>query len=302
MKIRSNDIEKILGFEINIELKKRIEDFNFEYENLTKDERDSYIVKVLDVLFNDITYSGEHRIDEWEKGWNDNLEMFKSTNDIEYLIPKYHGKYKLVRWMGDIIKPKTTNFDYKIHICFIDAILQHYINCENVFEFGCGPAYHLLRLNGFNDKLKLFGLDWTKSSQQIIKEINTNMNLNITSYNFDFFNPDYSIDIPKNSLFYTVAALEQVGKNFKPFVDFILNKKPEICIHLEPISELLDENNLLDKLSILYFKKRKYLDGFLTYLRQLEKEDKIEIIKQQRIFSGSYFIEGHSLIVWKPKK
>ena len=68
------------------------------------------------------------------------------------------------------------------------------------------------------------------------------------------------------------------------------------------MSELLDDNNLIDSLSVKYFDKRKYLNGFLSHLNNLEKEGKIEIIKQQRIFSGSYFIEGHSLVVWKINK
>jgi len=38
----------------------------------------------------------------------------------------------------------------------------------------------------------------------------------------------------------------------------------------------------------------------LPHLEKLEKDGKIKIIKKQRIYSGSYFIEGHSLIVWKP--
>ena len=74
-----------------------------------------------------------------------------------------------------------------------------------------------------------------------------------------------------------------------------MDKSPDICVHLEPIDELLDETKLIDKLSIDYFRKRNYLNGFLPYLEELEKENKIEIITKQRIYSGSYFIEGHSL-------
>ena len=80
----------------------------------------------------------------------------------------------------------------------------------------------------------------------------------------------------------------------------MLEKKPGICVHLEPIDELLDDNNLIDDLSIKYFRKRNYLKNYLPYLENLEKNGKINIIKKQRIYSGSYFIEGHSLIVWKP--
>jgi hypothetical protein len=69
---------------------------------------------------------------------------------------------------------------------------------------------------------------------------------------------------------------------------------------MEPIDELLDKDILVDNLSIKYFRKRNYLNGFLPYLESLEEKNKIKILKKQRIFSGSYFIEGHSLIVWKP--
>lgn len=296
------NIEDILGFELSPEIKKRITDLKLEYVSLTQEERDNYLLHVIDILTSDITKSGEHRINEWENGWGENLKLFKESKDINDLIPKYHGKRKIVKWMGDVIKPITENFDYKIHICFVDAILQEYLkDIKNIYEFGCGPAYHLIRLNEWKKDLNLNGSDWTNASQNIIKEINETLNTNINGFNFNFFKPDYNINFPEKSGIYTVAALEQVGENFKDFVDFLVEKKPEICIHMEPIDELLDETKLIDNLSIRYFRKRNYLKEFLPYLEQLEKEDKIEIITKQRIFSGSYFIEGHSLIVWKVK-
>jgi len=302
MKIIPEDIEQILCFKLNKTLKQQVLDFDLKYRDLTKEERDDYILDVINILSNEIIYSGEHRINDWEKGWHENLQKFKETKNIENLIPKYHNKHKILRWNGDIIYPLTDNFDYKIHICMVDAILQHYLkDCQNVYEFGCGPAYHLIRFNKFNNNINLNGLDWTITSQEIIKEINNVLDININMFNFNFFNPDYKIDIKEKGGIYTVAALEQVGENFKPFVDFLISKKPDVCVHLEPIDELLDENNLIDKLSILYFRKRNYLKGFLPYLEKLEQENKIEIINKQRIFSGSYFIEGHSLIVWRPK-
>ena len=302
MKITHKEIEGILGFEIDNSLKQTINGFNLEYRELSAEERDGYILHVINVLTSDITKSGEHRINEWEKGWDENLINFKNSKNIEELIPKYHGKNRIVRWMQQPVMPITKNFDYKIHISIIDSVLRHYLNdIKNVFEFGCGPAYHLIRLNEYNNNFNLHGSDWTVSSQNIINQINDVLNTNIKPFNFNFFKPDYNVDIPENSAIYTVAALEQIGENFKDFVDFLLEKKPEICIHFEPIDELLDENNLIDTLSIKYFRKRNYLNGFLPYLEQLEKENKIEILNKQRIFSGSYFIEGHSLIVWKVK-
>jgi hypothetical protein len=302
-KINTNTIEDILKFKIHPKVSEMINDFNLEYEYLSKEERDSYILNVINILMSDISKSGKHRINEWENGWDENFKMYIHTKNIDFLIPKYHGKYNILRWKGDVIKSKTPNLDYKLHISFVDSIINHYVgDNKNIFEFGCGPGYHLIRLNDYNNKLNLYGCDWAKSSQMIISEINKNLNLNIKSFNFDFFNPDDNIEIPDDSMIYTIAALEQVGDNFKQFIDFLLNKKPNICINMEPIDELLDNNNLIDNLSIKYFRKRNYLNGYLPYLEKLEGEGKIEIIKKQRIFYGSYFIEGHSLIVWRPKK
>jgi hypothetical protein len=299
--ITYKDLEKILGFEIELEVKERLENFNLQYRELNKEERDNYVLNVINVLTNDITKSGEHRILEWENGWGENLKLFQKNKKIEDLIPKYHGKNRIIKWMGEPVLPLTENFDYKIHICFVDAILRYYLNgVENVYEFGCGPAYHLIRMNNFNPKLKLNGSDWTNSSQEIIKEINEILDIKINGFNFNFFKPNYDIEIPENSGIYTVAALEQIGSNYKKFVDFLLLKKPKICVHMEPVDELLDDNKLMDSLSIKYFRKRNYLNGYLPYLEKLEKEGKIEILNKQRIYNGSYFIEGHSLIVWKP--
>lgn len=302
-KITQESIENILGFKMPDNVVKKFNDFNLEYETLSAKERDEYLLHVINVLLSEnIVKSGDHRIQDWENGWGENFELYKQNKDENLLIPKYHGKYNLIRWCGDLIKSKTENLEYKLHICLVDSILQHYIGeNKNVFEFGCGSAHHLLRLNNFNNDLNLTGCDWATSSQKIIKQINENLNTNINGHRFDFFNPDYSIEIQEKSAVYTLAALEQVGDKFKSFVDFLLDKKPSVCIHMEPIDELLDSNNLIDKLSILYFRKRNYLNGFLPYLEELERNGVIEIIKKQRIFYGSYFIEGHSLIVWKPK-
>jgi len=299
--ITHKDLEKILGFEIDVEVRDRLNGFNLQYRELTKDERDDYLLNVINVLTNDITKSGEHRLVEWETGWGENLDKFLETGSIGDLIPRYHGKNRIVKWLGDSVLPITENFDYKIHICFVDAVLRHYLKgIDNIFEFGCGTAYHLLRMNEFNNKLNLNGTDWAVSSQKIIGEINKELGTNINGINLDFFKPDYSIDIPENSGIYTIASLEQIGENYLELVDFILAKKPNICVHMETIDELLDDNTLMDSLSIKYFRKRNYLHGYLPYLEKLESQGKIKILNKQRIYSGSYFVEGHSLIVWKP--
>lgn len=301
-RVTVKDISDILGFEVPSYVANMIEGFDLRYENLTEKQMNDYLIHVVDVLTGDIVKSGAHRIDDWEKGWGENLEMYRQYKDINSLIPKYHCKNRYVRWMGKIVNPITTAFDYKIHICFIDAIIHHYLNrgYNSVYEFGCGPGYHLLRLRESRPDLEITGLDWAKSSQELIGEISKSLSKPINAYNLDFFKPDYNIDMSFNSIAYSVAALEQTGSNYVKFVDYLLDKKPGICINMEPIAELLDESSLIDNLSIKYFRKRNYLHEYLKHLEWLESIGKIKIIDKRRTWSGSYFIEGHSLVVWKP--
>lgn len=302
MKINIEDIENILGFTLEKDIREQFCKCNFNYFPLTEKEYNDYLVDVVNVLMKDIVKSGEHRIDDWENGWGENLNKFIASNNIEDLKPRYHSKNKLVRWNKQVVNPECSNFDYNIHKIFVDSIIKHYLkDVNNIFEFGCGPGYHLLRIKDYFPTKNLYGADWTVASQNLIAEINSKLNTNITGFNLNFFKPDYSIQIPENSGIYTVAALEQVGENYKKFVKFLLEKQPTVCVHLEPIDELLDETQLIDNLSRHYFRKRNYLKGFLPYLEDLESQGKIEIIKKQRIYTGSYFIEGHSLIVWKVK-
>ena len=69
---------------------------------------------------------------------------------------------------------------------------------------------------------------------------------------------------------------------------------------MEPIAELLDKNKFIDFLSIKYFQKRNYLEGFYTGLKSLERGGRIIIHDEKRTNIGSLFIEGYSIIVWSP--
>ena len=73
-----------------------------------------------------------------------------------------------------------------------------------------------------------------------------------------------------------------------------------MVVNLEPIAELLDKNNELENLSIKYFLKRNYLKDYLNYLKKMEKKKKIKIIKTRKSYFGSLYINGYSLVVWKP--
>src|SRR3990167_6037851 len=263
-------------------------DKRFTY--LTKKEEDLALIQIIDTLLNPwIIHAGKHRKKQWEKGWEQNLK----EKSIE---PHYYGKYKVNRLNGRFIKALDKNYERDALYSIVDNLDKKYLkDVDNIYEFGCGTGHHLKRIQLINTEANLYGLDWVKSSQKLVKKLGFN------AYNFDFFKPS-KLKLEPNSGVYTVAALEQVGTNYKKFVSYLLKNKPSVVVHIEPIEELLDPANLLDNLSIKYFRKRRYLSGYLTYLRKLEKQGKLKIIEARRSGVGSLFIEGYSVVVWTVKQ
>jgi len=301
--ISAGEIEELLGAPLSLALRADCIHADLRYEELTQQERDAYILEVVEMLAsNDLPVAGEHRLPDWENGWNQELAALQRGEDPKHFIPGYYGKHRLLHWKQRIIRPLIPYFDYRIHRILVDWLVETYLgSVDALYEFGCGPAYHLMRARHYNPGARLVGLDWTEASQRIISGVvASGVETNIEGRNFNFYEPDFSLDLRNNSGILTVAALEQVGDRFEPFLQFLMEKKPRICVHMEPIDELMDPNCLIDRLSVLYCNKRNYLKGFLTRLRELQRENKIKILREQRTYTGSFFIEGHSVVVWSP--
>ncbi len=270
--ITIKEFEKVFDEQLDDYVRQKISEYDFSYEEVSIKKRDEIIMQIINVLLdNDVNKAGKHRHDQWEKGWKQNLTEILNSNK-KGNIPKYFGKYKILRWKQKFIKPLNEDFELNSLAIIQNWIFNKYLkNAENIYEFGCGTGHNLFRVREINQNAKIFGLDWTESSQKIIKKIAKEKNdEKLFAKKFNFFKPDYKFKLGKNSTIFTVAALEQTGSNFDKILRYLLKNQPSICIHIEPISEVLDNSNLLDYLSISYFKKRNYLTGFLDYLKKLE--------------------------------
>lgn len=303
MLIKPKDVAKLFNDNLSEYVKKKILEYKLAYSPLEKNEEEQVVIKIIDTLLDPfLVYSGPHRLKQWEKGWGQNLIEFKKEKTAGSVFPHYHGKHEINRLNQNFVKGISPNYERNMLYVILDYVFDKYLRgVENIYEFGCGTSHNLLKAHEINPSANLFGLDWAKSSQKILQQMaDSGLVKNIKGYNFDFFNPDKKIKLADSSAVYTVAALEQVGSNYKAFVSYLLKNKPAICIHIEPIAELLDESRLIDNLSIKYFRKRNYLHGYLDYLRKLEKEGKLKIIEAKRTYIGSLFIEGYSIIAWRP--
>lgn len=300
------DFSLVLNEPLSVKIKDKIKELNIEYVRLTPEERDECIKASVKILLDpEFDKSGEHRLSKWEKGWSENLQSFKNKGKSGLLPAYFSLNRELVnwsRWKQEYIKPLQKGFDYKILSIILEWLFEKYVmDADSIYEFGCGTGHHLLRLREFNKTAKIYGLDWTEASQNTIDEmIAKGIAENIYGRKFDFFNPDKSLILGENSVVYTVGALEQVGDKHKKFINYLLKNKPKVCFHIEPIGELLDESNLVDYLAKEYYKKRNYLSDFISHLKFLEKEGKINIQKEQRTYLGGSLLTEYAVVVWAP--
>ena len=275
---------------------------DFSYRSLTSVERDESLIQTVSALLSELPTAGVHRQNDWESGWGQNLEDLERNSDESSIIPKYFNKFNLVRLRQELIAPVHKNMEHQMLGFILDWISDEFLaDFSNIYEFGAGTGHNLLRFRKRNDSATLWGLDWARSSQNIIQRIaERREDSNIRASYFDYFNPDETFPLADSSAVVTVASLEQIGTRFEPFLSYLMENSPRLVVHVEPIGELLDQDNLMDYLSLEYFKKRNYLSGYLTRLQELESRRKIQIIKAQRSHMGSFFIDGYSIIVWRP--
>ena len=300
--ISLEEIEQTWEISASNWLQSEFRKLDFTFHSLTSFERDESLIQTMNALLSTLPTAGVHRQNDWESGWGQNLEDLERKSDETAIIPKYFSKFKLVRWRQELVAPVHKNMEHQMLGFILDWISDEFLgDFSNIYEFGAGTGHNLLRFRKRHDSTILWGLDWARSSQNIIQRIaERREDSNLRANYFDYFNPDETFLLTNSCAVVTVASLEQIGTRFEPFLNYLMKNSPSLVIHVEPIGELLDQNNLMDYLSLEYFKKRNYLSGYLTRLRELESRQEIEILMAQRSYMGSFFIDGYSIIIWRP--
>jgi len=301
--ITHKDFEEAFGEELDSFTISKIKEYNFSYSELNSIEKDELFLTILKTLdSSDVKKSGAHRKNDWELGWNENLMEFSKNINLLSLIPKYFGKFPYVRWKKQFVKPINLEFEYNMaKVLQYWLFTKYFSDIDNVYEFGCGTGHNLIRVNEINSTVKLYGLDWVDTSQNILKIINEQLGIKIYGDKFNFFDIDKEFKLIENAGIFTFAALEQLSDHYDDFIQYLIEQNPKVCVHIEPMGEYLDFNNLNDYLSLKYFEKRNYIKDFRKYMLGLESLGKIEILQNQRSNIGSMFVDGYSILVWRVK-
>tara|TARA_E500000331_G_C17191838_1_gene685268 strand:+ start:325 stop:1263 length:939 start_codon:yes stop_codon:yes gene_type:complete len=304
-KLTVRDFEKCFGRPVSDYVRRQIDKYDFSYFDIDDEEYQRLVIFCINSLKKDLKECGSHRQEEWQQGWNENWNSFKKSEDLNDLFPRYYTREKdmLLRFDGKLIRPKSLKFELNTHNVIISHVADLFMrDVSTIYDFGCGTGKNFLPISAVNPNAQLVGADWTQASGKIISKLSKTSEIKCKFSLFDFFNPDKDLKIQPNSAVITVAALEQVGKNFDKFLNYLIESKPEICIHVEPIVEFLDpDNNILDYCMYHYMNKRNYLNGLYERLKNLEKDGIIEIISANRVGLGGFWTEGTSIIAWKVK-
>lgn len=277
---------------------------DYRYDVPAGAERDRIVVRVKEHVDSDKpTQVGEHRAALWESCWSDNLQKFIDGGyDPDRLVPDFIKPGQPVRLNQDYVIPASARFELDFfQVCRAFLFDRFFAGVPSVYEFGCGSGFNLLALARQQPGKKLCGLDWSRSSNETLNLVGKRLGLDISGRHFDFFKPDASLELGPAGGVLTMCALEQVGERHGAFVEFLLAKKPAICVNMEPLLELYDESNLADSLAIGFHRKRGYLEGFLTRVRQLAGEGRIEILEERRFYFGSLYHECYSYVAWRPR-
>lgn len=282
---------------------KMIREKDFRYRRFDKKERDNVILQVLKKIEGDTQVIGApERKDVWEHGWAENLRSFvESGGDFDKIVPKFIRENQPIRYAGDYIMPVNPKFEYDFMTVFRLWLFRKYLSpFDTIYEFGCGTGINLVLLASLFPQKELYGLDFVKSSVELVDKIGESGAGNIKGRLFDMIEPDESLQLSQNSAVFTFGAIEQLASKVEKFIRFLLRNKPKLCIHIEPTIELYEGDDLFDYLAIKFHRKRGYTENLLPYLHELEGQGAIQLVKVKRLYLGSLFMEGYTYFIWKP--
>lgn len=259
---------------------------------------------LLDKIEEGFSVSGPERWKDWNQGWGEVTHDYKETKCFSDLIPVFptispKDKYRnILRDRGRFIEVEDSAKEYHDASVFgrKENAFYEYVSPDwSWVDIGCGLFVNSMGLAREFKKINYIGLDWVDSVESLGKEIAKNTGENIYGIKFDMFHPHH-ISLPKTFCVITSGSMEQLGTNHSKILKWILDIKPKIVIHFEPMYELYS-NSVVDFTAKQYSKARNYLRG---YLPALQGNNNIEIIKVERGV-GCRYHEGETLVVWRPR-
>ena len=161
-------------------VKNEIKKYNFNFSKISFNQYLKIILSILKKIDEDKQIIGsKERQKVWFDGWNENLKEFKNSGfKYEALVPKFVRPNNPIRLL---------NFINVYRTWFLE---KYFSDFENIFEFGCGTGFNLLRASELFPKKFLYGSDFVQSSVDLVNLISKSKKLNLKGSLFNMLSPD----------------------------------------------------------------------------------------------------------------
>ena len=276
--------------------------YDFEFEAFDQMARDAAMLNVLKRI-DGFQPVGAHRAGIWRMAWEDVATRYReSGGEPASLEPHFIGGTSIMRLRGNYAQPMDPRFELNFFRVLRAWLFRRFISPEVdvVHEFGAGSGYNMVALAGMRPDLQLHCWDWAETAVDLVRQVSVDHNLPLASGRFDFFDPATDIELEADSVVFTFCALGQVGSHFHTFIDWLVTQGPRLVIHMEPVAEFYDGENLFDYMALKYHRHRGYLTGLQPQIMSLAAAGEAVIHYQRRLGLGSLFHEGFNLLVWSP--
>lgn len=273
------------------------------YRMLATDERKNLAQDIEDrITRQEFTVAGAAGKTRWVAGWSENLRQFAAEGyDPSALRPRYIRAGQPIRIHQDYAMPEHPDFEWQFGNIYRTWLFETYFkNTPTLYEFGSGSGINLAVAAELFPEKRFFGLDWVEPAVDIVNMLGKKLGVPMHGVLFDMFRPNDAIRIEEGSGILLFSALEQLGLDFAPFIEYLIRQKPSIVVCVDTYYEMYDPANEADALARTFMEQRNYLRECIPYLKQQQERGNITITELRRIPFGSLYVEGYSLAVWRP--
>lgn len=240
----------------------------------------------------------EERQKVWDEGWR---EAFNNYQQDGSLVAGFTHPTTMVNVDGTYFRPIDSNFEINYQALIRSYVLDTYFeDCTAFIEFGSGSGINLVAAAKRLPSVRIIGSDFVPAAVELHNAIAAKTGYPIESYLFDMRAPISHHAFPKGSSVLTYGSVEQLGNNFQPFLDFLLEMQPKVVVHVETDSSFLLDGKLPDFIAKSYSEVRGYPNQFLGRLLEMQNEERIRIVTTERSVAYPGLTPGNNLFVWVP--
>ena len=229
---------------------------------------------------------------EYNSGiWNRRFEEIEFESSSGNFKRKDLDDLSIFPVSDKLLKISRRDYDKKSGSEFLSFFKN--FSTDSIIELCCGLGHNLFRL--YNSGIQnLTGCDLSINAINNLKKY-----VKMKKINIDFDVCNLNDELPKNliegKIVFTNACLEQCKHIMPTVLQNIVNGKPKLVINFEVDYE--SSSYMVRK----YFDAVDYQNNLVKELKQLEKNEKIEILSRKPLeFSGTP-TNRRSAIIWVPK-